>query len=101
MSRWVRFHKRMEALQQIGASPMKILTAATLNGAAAYNMEDQLGTIEAGKVADLLILDANPLEDVANLRKIQQVIKDGQLIDRDSLPTVKVLDYDPEATWPN
>ena len=91
---------RMEALQEIGASPMKILIAATRNGAAAYGLDDQLGTIEAGKVADLLILDADPLMDVANLRQIRHVIKDGRLIDRGSLPTVKVLDYDPEASWP-
>ena len=52
-------------------------------------------------MADLLILDADPLEDIANLRKIRQIIKDGKLIDRDSLPTVKVLDFDLEATWPN
>mgnify|MGYP001821675258 FL=1 len=91
---------RMEALQEIGASPMEILTAATRNGAAAYDLADQVGTIEAGKAADLLILDADPLQDVANLRQIRHVIKGGQIIDRDSLPTVKVLDYDPEASWP-
>jgi imidazolonepropionase-like amidohydrolase len=91
---------RMEALQQIGASPMEILTAATRNGAAAYDLEGEIGTIETGKVADLLILEADPLEDIANLRRIQHVIKDGRIIDRESLPTVKVLDYDPEAIWP-
>ena len=79
---------------------MEILIAATRNGAAAYGLADQLGTLEAGKAADLLILDADPLEDVANLRQIRHVIKDGRIIDRESLPTVKVLDYDPEANWP-
>lgn len=79
---------------------MEILTAATINGAAAYDLDDEIGTIEVGKVADLLILEADPLEDVTNLRRIQHVIKDGQIIDRESLPTVKVLDYDPEAVWP-
>lgn len=91
---------RMEALQQIGASPTEILTAATINGAAAYQMEHKVGSIEAGKLADLLVLDADPLEDIANLRRIRQVIKDGQIIDREALPTVKILDYDPEAAWP-
>ena len=79
---------------------MEILTAATRNGAAAYDLEDEIGTIEAGKAADLLVLEADPLEDVANLRRIQYVIKGGQIIDRESLPTVKILDYDPEAVWP-
>jgi hypothetical protein len=38
--------------------------------------------------------------DIANMRKISLVIKDGDIIDRDALPTVKVLDYDPDLTWP-
>ena len=79
---------------------MEILTAATRNGAAAYDLDDEIGTIEVGKVADLLILKADPLEDVANLRRIQHVIKDGRIIDRESLPTVRILDYDPAAIWP-
>jgi imidazolonepropionase-like amidohydrolase len=91
---------RMEALQEIGASPQDILVAATRNGAAAYGLEDRLGTIEAGKVADLLVLGGDPLADVVNLRKIRYVIKDGRIVDRESLPTVKVLDYDPAAAWP-
>lgn len=92
--------ERMEALQQLGESPADILAAATRNGAAAYGLDDRLGTIEAGKIADLLILDADPLRDIKNLRRIDAVIKDGRLIDRDSLPTVAPLDYDPEAEWP-
>lgn len=91
---------RMEALQQIGASPHEILVAATHNGAAAYDLEDEIGTLEQGKAADLLVLEADPLENIANLRRIQHVIKGGQIINRESLPTVKVLDYDPEAAWP-
>lgn len=91
---------RMEALQALGEDPADILIAATRNGAAAYNLDDRLGTLETGKIADILILDANPHEDIANLRKINTIIKDGRIIDRDDLPEVKVLDYDPEATWP-
>jgi imidazolonepropionase-like amidohydrolase len=91
---------RMEALQAIGAEPMEILIAATRNGAAAYDLEDRLGTVESGKLADLLVLDADPLADIANLRKIRHVIKGGRVIDRDALPTVEVLKFDPEADWP-
>jgi imidazolonepropionase-like amidohydrolase len=91
---------RMIGLQDVGASPMDILIAATRNGANAYGLGDELGTVEEGKIADLLVLDANPLSDIANMRKINMVIKDGQIIDRDSLPTVKVLDYDPSLPWP-
>jgi imidazolonepropionase-like amidohydrolase len=91
---------RMEALQEIGATPMEILIAATRNGAEAYGLGENLGTVEAGKQADLLVLAADPLADISNLRKIQQVIQQGRLIDRATLPTVRVLDYDPEAPWP-
>lgn len=79
---------------------MDILIAATRNGAAAYHLEDRKGTIEVGKMADLLIVDANPLDDIGNLRKISSVFKHGVNVDRKRLPTVKVLDYDPEIPWP-
>jgi imidazolonepropionase-like amidohydrolase len=92
--------ERMEALQDAGVSPIEILTAATRNGAEAYRLGDKVGTVEVGKVADLLVLDANPLKDIRNLRKINRVIKDGRVVDRESLPTIRVLDYDPEAAWP-
>jgi len=92
--------ERLEDLQDCGESPADILIAATRNGAEAYGLGDQIGTVEAGKRADLLVLDADPLEDIANLRRIEHVIKDGQIVDREALPTVRVLDFDPEAEWP-
>lgn len=96
-----RMHfNRMIGLQDVGASPMDILIASTRNGAEAYGLGDELGTVEEGKVADLLVLDANPLSDIANMKRINMVIKDGQIVDRDALPTVKVLDYDPDLPWP-
>jgi imidazolonepropionase-like amidohydrolase len=96
-----RMHfNRMIGLQDVGASPMDILVAATRNGAEAYGLGDELGTVEEGKIADLLVLDADPLSDIANMKKINMVIKDGQIIDRESLPTIKVLDYDPDLPWP-
>ena len=97
-----RMHfSRMVGLQDVGASPMEILIAATRNGAEAYGLGDDLGTVETGKIADLLVLDADPLSDIANMRQINMVIKDGTIVDRDALPTVKVLDYDPELPWPH
>jgi imidazolonepropionase-like amidohydrolase len=91
---------RMIGLQDAGAKPMDILIAATRNGAEAYGLGDKLGTVEVGKLADLLVLDADPLSDIGNFRRINMVIKEGQIIDRDALPSVRVLDYDPEAPWP-
>jgi len=65
--------------------------SATRNIAAAYHKLDQLGTVQTGKTADLVVLDADPLADVNNIRKISMVMKDGQVVNRDSLPIKKVL----------
>jgi len=65
---------------------MDALLAATRNIAEAYGKADELGTLEAGKRADLLILDADPLADPRNYRRIVEVLKDGSRIDRAALP---------------
>jgi imidazolonepropionase-like amidohydrolase len=81
----------LEAVSERGMAPMDALLAATRNVADAYGMADELGTLEPGKYADLLILDADPLADPRNYRRIAQVWKDGAAIHRDSLPTAPVL----------
>src|SRR4030095_8016981 len=65
--------------------------AATKNGAIASRGLAEFGTVEAGKRADLLVLRADPLADIHNIRKISQLIKDGKLIDRTTLPQKRVL----------
>jgi imidazolonepropionase-like amidohydrolase len=75
-------HREMELLVEAGLSPLEVITAATRTGALALRKSDELGTIEAGKRADLLLLNANPLEDVRNFRKIDQLMLDGEWIDR-------------------
>lgn len=101
---WGRMGRRhfeiMEGLQEAGATPMDILVAATRHGAEAYGMADSLGTVEAGKLADLLVVDADPLQSVRNLRQIRHVVKNGRMVDRVALPAVRVLQFDPEARWP-
>ena len=92
--------ERLEGLQALGATPMQLLRAATINGALAYRIANITGSLEQGKCADLLMLDANPLEDIANLRRIAMVMKEGAVVDRDALPATRVIDYDPSAPWP-
>jgi len=81
----------MQAMQQRGMTPMMIIQAATRNIAAAYHQLDSIGTLEPGKFADLVVVDADPLVDVQNLRKVRMVIKNGQTIDLSRLPNAPIL----------
>jgi imidazolonepropionase-like amidohydrolase len=63
-----------------GATPWQALQAATRNGAAICGVGDSLGTIERGKRADLIVVGANPLDDIQNVRRLQLVIKDGRVV---------------------
>ncbi len=87
----------MEDYQTAGLSPMQVLVASTKTGAEASQMEEDLGTLEVGKIADLIILNANPLEDISNMRKIDRVMKEGRFIDRDKLPETSINQFDPEV----
>jgi imidazolonepropionase-like amidohydrolase len=81
----------IEGLVELGMTPAQALTAATRNGADAARRRNDLGTLEAGKVADLVILEGNPLADIANIRKVAAVWKDGRPVDRLRLPETPVL----------
>jgi imidazolonepropionase-like amidohydrolase len=81
----------IEGLVELGMTPAQAIVAATRNGAVASRGLDNFGTIQAGKLADLLILDADPLQDIANLRKLRTVMRSGKTIDRDRLPATRVL----------
>jgi imidazolonepropionase-like amidohydrolase len=81
----------LESMVEKGMSPMQAIVAATRNGAAAYHHLAEFGTLEPGKFADLLILDADPLENISNARKISLVMKEGSPVDRNSLPEHKLL----------
>jgi adenine deaminase len=64
---------------------MEVLKAATWNGIYAIGRTDQLGSIEPGKLADFVILNANPLESIINVRQVYRVVKGGVVYDRDKL----------------
>jgi tetratricopeptide (TPR) repeat protein len=72
-------------LVQAGLTPMEALQAATINAARFMNREKDLGTIEKGKLADMVLLDDNPLEDIANTKKIWGVVFGGKFYSRASL----------------
>ena len=78
-------HRELELLQDAGIAPSDIIRIATLNGAVFLGMERELGSIEPGKHADMVLLDANPAEDINNAKAIVEVIKAGRIIDRSAL----------------
>jgi imidazolonepropionase-like amidohydrolase len=75
-------HREMELLAEAGLSPAEVLLAATRNNGIALRQLDQLGSIEPGKRADLLLVSANPADDVRNLRAIDRIMLNGQWVDR-------------------
>ncbi len=79
------------SLEEAGMAPMEVLKSATSNVARAYKVEKDLGTLEAGKAADLVILDADPLASARNYRRISTVIKDGKVVDLAALPSAPVI----------
>jgi imidazolonepropionase-like amidohydrolase len=68
-----------------GLTPAEVLRTATINPAVFLNKQNQLGTVEVGKLADLVLLDANPLADISNTRKINAVVANGRLLQRKDL----------------
>jgi imidazolonepropionase-like amidohydrolase len=74
-------HDEMEDMVVAGMSPMQVIVAATRNGAEFLKLNDQ-GTLAAGKSADFIVLDANPLDDITNTRKISAVVFRGAALDR-------------------
>ncbi len=84
----------LQAVVERGMAPIDALQAATRNIAQAYGHADDLGTLEPGKYADLMILEANPLTDVRNYRRIAGIMKSGAMVDRDALPSHPVLTTD-------
>lgn len=81
----------IEGLVELGMKEMDALIAATRNGAMAAGRLREFGTVEAGKVADLLLLDADPLADIRNIRKLAMVMARGQVIDTDALPELRLF----------
>ena len=78
-------HDELHALVRAGLSPLAVLQAATLNPAQFFDATRDLGSIEPGKLADIVLLEANPLTDIASSRRIRAVISKGRVHDRAAL----------------
>jgi hypothetical protein len=74
-------HEEMAIFQEAGITPMQIIMASTKWPAEAMRVIDRIGTVEAGKIADIILVNADPLADIRNMRQIDTVIFDGKVID--------------------
>lgn len=81
------YYTELEHMQAAGLSNAEILRASTINGARALGEEENFGTLEAGKRADILVLNSNPLEDLGNLLDMSYLMNRGHLIEPDTLIT--------------
>ena len=81
-------HEELQRFVAAGFTTMEALQTATLNPAKFLGMEDRLGTIEKGKLADLVLLDANPLDDIRNTQSIAAVIVNGRYLSRAELDKI-------------
>jgi imidazolonepropionase-like amidohydrolase len=78
-------HRELHTLVLAGIPAAAALKIATINGARALGVSDKLGTLEAGKLADLIVIDGNPLADIRNTRKVRIVMKSGEVYDPQAL----------------
>jgi imidazolonepropionase-like amidohydrolase len=78
-------HREIELYVEAGLTPMQALQAATIVAARAMKLDAELGTIERGKRADLVVLDADPLADIHNIRRVRWTIRDGRVYDAAAL----------------
>ncbi len=79
-------HDELALLVEAGFSPAEALRSATSNPARFLGLSGTLGTVEAGKAADLLLLDADPLQDIRNTRRVAAVIRDGRVVHGAGVP---------------
>ena len=78
-------HSELEYLVRAGLSPLEALRSATLRPAEFFSLQDEMGTVDVGKKADLVLLDANPLENIANTKRIAAVVSKGRIFTSNEL----------------
>jgi len=93
------YHWELWMLASGGMSPLEVLKCATVNGSKIIGRPEELGTIEPGKLADLVIFDKNPLEDIHNTNTIHWVMKNGEVFEGDTLNQVWPEQKKLEPLW--
>ena len=93
------YHWEMWSLSSGGMSNMDVLRAATIRGAEAMGLQQDLGSVEPGKLADLVVLSKNPLDDIHNTNSVRYVMKDGELFEGDTLNQVWPVEKPLPALW--
>jgi imidazolonepropionase-like amidohydrolase/Tol biopolymer transport system component len=81
-------HWELWMLQMGGMTPLQAIRCATMNGAHYIGMDDQIGSLEKGKLADLVVMDKNPLEDIRNTEAIRYVMVNGRLFDAETMDQI-------------
>ncbi len=95
----IQCHWEMWALQSGGLTNMEVLRAATIHGAKALGFDQDLGSIEPGKLADLIVLNKDPLQDIRNTNTIRYVMKNGELFEGDTLNQIWPEQKQLPAPW--
>jgi Tol biopolymer transport system component len=93
------YHWEMWAMASGGMTPREVLQAATIDGARIIGVERDLGSIEEGKLADLVVLDADPLEDIHNTNTVAYVLKNGDLYEGDTLNQIWPVERELPPFW--
>ena len=88
----IAFHWEMRLLEQGGFTPHEVLRSATIHGARYLGMDADIGSIEVGKLADLILVDGNPLQDLRQAEQVSHVMINGRLLDAMNLPRGETAD---------